>query len=105
MDNVDNSIGAGAIVHKVIVGAGLYVAIIALIVGCLCLGFQLSIPSLIDAKVNERMSELKADLAEKSADTKASVLAARQDARIALDKVEQTQVQLGAKGLVSPSTH
>lgn len=47
-----------------------------------------------DAKLDARMAKFDA-----------AANAAKQDARIALDKVEQTQVQLGAKGIVFPSTH
>lgn len=54
----------------------------------------LMVPQLIDSRVNAAIAEVNA-----TANT------ARQDARIALDKVEQTQVQLGAKGIVFPSTH
>lgn len=51
-------------------------------------------PAYIDAKV-----------AAGVAPAMATANTAREHARVALDKVEQTQVQLGAKGLVQPSTH
>lgn len=71
----------------------------------LVIGVMVFVPMLIESKVAERNAALETRLAEKSASVQAGVLSARQDARIALDKIEQTQVQLGAKGLVFPSTH
>lgn len=72
--------------------------IVALVFACVALGAVLvavlAMPQLTDAKIDARHAEIAAN-----------ANAARQDARIALDKVEQTQVQLGAKGIVFPSTH
>lgn len=65
----------------------------------------LLMPQIIRSEVGKGVAEAKADMAQQIADVKASVNTARQDSRIALDKIEQTQVQLGAKGLVQPSTH
>lgn len=77
---------------------GLFIAIFALAMAGLALGISVTsfviVPQMIDAKVAAGMAEAKA-----------TANAAREHARIALDKVEQTQVQLGAKGLVQPSTH
>ncbi len=51
-------------------------------------------PAYIDAKI-----------AAGVAPAMATAQAAKEHARVALDKVEQTQVQLGAKGIIQPSTH
>lgn len=73
-------------------------ATIALILSSLSLGILLAViplgVMLMDAKVTAGTAK-----AEATAQT------AKEHARVALDKVEQTQVQLGAKGLVQPSTH
>ena len=73
-------------------------ALAALIIGSVSFGgLLLAIPLLIllmDAKVTAGAAK-----AEATAQT------AKEHARVALDKIEQTQVQLGAKGLVQPSTH
>lgn len=58
-----------------------------------------------DAKVTISEARLDAKVSSGSAQNMAVANTAREHARIALDKVEQTQVQLGAKGLVVPSTH
>lgn len=85
--------------------AGLYIGIVALILAALALGMELTMSVVVDAKVKAGMAEVRGAVAQDVADAKASANTARQDARIALDKVEQTQTQLGAKGLVQPSTH
>lgn len=62
-------------------------------------------PQMVDAKVAAGVAEAKEAMADKAAEAKAIAQAGKEHARVALDKVEQTQVQLGAKGLVQPSTH
>jgi len=80
----------------------------------------LLMPKLIDAGVAKAVSEARANasielndakaqfgiqLAQVKSDATAIANTGREHARIALDKVEQTQVQLGAKGLIKPETH
>lgn len=73
-------------------------------------------PAYIDAKIaaGDARSDAKISASESRSETRIAVASAknesisntaREHARVALDKVEQTQVQLGAKGLVQPSTH
>lgn len=62
-------------------------------------------PLLIDSKVAAGVAQAREGMAQQAADAKATAQTAKEHARVALDKVEQTQVQLGAKGLVQPSTH
>lgn len=62
-------------------------------------------PQMVDAKVSAGVAEAKSAMAQQAADAKATAQTAKEHARVALDKVEQTQVQLGANGLVQPSTH
>ena len=77
---------------------------------------SLMIPAYVDSKMAQAVSESRATMAvqvadariamaQQVADAKASANTAREHARIALDKVEQTQTQLGAKGLIKPETH
>lgn len=76
----------------------LYVSIFSMVLSALCLGLFLMqtflMPQIIDSKVAAGVA--RAEAIAHTADT---------NARVALDKVEQTQVQLGAAGLVKPSTH
>lgn len=65
----------------------------------------LLMPEVIDSKVAAGVSEAKSSMAQQAADAKATAQTAKEHARVALDKVEQTQVQLGANGLVQPSMH
>lgn len=65
----------------------------------------LLMPYLIDSKVAAGVADAKSAMAQQAADAKATAQTAKEHARVALDKVEQTQVQLGANGLVQPSTH
>lgn len=74
--------------------SGLYVSIAAIILACINVGVLAMMPMIIDAKVQAGVAR-----AEMVAN------AGREHARIALDKVEQTQVQLGAKGLIDIEQH
>lgn len=65
----------------------------------------LLVPHIIQSMVQKGIAEFQASIAQQIADISATANTGRQDARIALDKVEQTQTQLGAKGLIQPSTH
>jgi hypothetical protein len=68
--------------------------IIALVLASVAIGVLILMPAYIDARVQAGVAK-----AEATAQT------AKEHARVALDKVEQTQVQLGAKGVIQPSTH
>lgn len=74
--------------------SGLYVSVAAIVLACVNLGVLLTIPTIIDAKVQAGVA--KAEMVAN---------AGREHARIALDKVEQTQVQLGSKGLIDIEQH
>lgn len=86
-----NSPSAHVVVHD---KSGLYVSIAAIILACVNLGVLIMMPTIIDAKVQAGVAR-----AEMTAN------AGREHARIALDKVEQAQVQLGAKGLIRIEQH
>lgn len=89
--NRRNSPSAHAVVHD---KSGLYVAVLSAVLAGIAIGILITVPSLIDSKVAAGVAKAEA-----------TAQAAKEHARVALDKVEQTQVQLGAKGLVDPSTH
>lgn len=84
-------------------------ATLAVVLGAAALGailvFAILVPYLIGAMVREGNANVRASVQEQVAVAQATAQAAKEHARVALDKVEQTQVQLGAKGLVQPSTH
>lgn len=85
-----------------------YVAFSWLLSGGALLGLilmALLIPQLIDSKVAAGVADAKTAMAQQAADAKATAQTAKEHARVALDKIEQTQVQLGANGLIKPSTH
>lgn len=74
--------------------SGLYVSVAAIVIACINLGVLAMMPMVIDSKVQAGVAK-----AEMVANT------GREHARIALDKVEQTQVQLGAQGLIKIEQH
>ena len=84
-------------------------AIVALVSACFALGavsmYVVLAAQLIDAKIAKGNAEVTASVQQQIAHAQETAQAAKEHARVALDKVEQTQVQLGAKGLVQPSTH
>jgi len=84
-------------------------AIVALVAACFALGmvsmYVITAAQLIDAKIAKGNAEVTASLQQQIAHAQETAQAAKEHARVALDKVEQTQVQLGAKGLIQPSTH
>lgn len=80
-------------------------AIIALIVAAVALVYAVARDQTIDAKIQAGMADVRAGMQQQVADASAVAHAADTNSRVALDKVEQTQVQLGAAGLVKPSTH
>ena len=92
-DNIDESVGNGSTVQKVVVldKSGLYIAIIALIMACLCFGYLLIMPSLIEAKVQAGVAQ-----------SNATAHNAEVHARVALDKVEDFRAKLAAKGIDVP---
>jgi hypothetical protein len=107
-DNIDDSVGNDSNVQKVVFVESKFV-MLACVIAALALGLVIANmvqqPQITDAKIDARMAELRAEMADRNAEAKAIATSGKQDARIALDKVEQTQVQLGAKGIVFPSTH
>lgn len=86
-----NSPSAHVVVHD---KSGLYIAVLAIVLSCVNLGVLAMLPTIIDAKVQAG-----------TARAEAIANSGREHARIALDKVEQTQIQLGAKGLIKVETH
>lgn len=84
-------------------------ATLAVVLGSVALGgLAVSVPLvllLMGTMVREGGAETRATVQEQVAESRAIAQAAKEHARVALDKIEQTQVQLGAKGLVQPSTH
>lgn len=65
----------------------------------------LLIPHVIDSRVAAGVAEAKESVAQQAADAQATANAGREHARIALDKVELMQVQLGQKGLIKTEAH
>lgn len=85
--------------------SGFWVSIIALVLAAFSAGIAIMQPSITEAKIDAGKAELRAEFAQQIADVQALANTSNQHARVALDKVEQTQVQLGAKGFIVPSTH
>lgn len=79
------------------------------IVSALALGLVIAnmvfAPQIIDAKLDARMAQLRAETAQQTEQAKATALAGNQHARIALDKVELIQIQLGQNGLIKTESH
>jgi hypothetical protein len=82
----------------------------------LVIGLMVFVPMLIDARVEARMAELRQvttqqlmdtrlAIAQQVADAKATSAAGTQHARIALDKVELLQIQLGQKKFINTADH
>lgn len=92
----DNSPQAHASVQD---RAGLYIAIVALILATLAIGLVIAMPHLIEAKVQAGIAEAKAAMQEQAAEANALAKVARSDAGVALDKVEDLRTQLAAKGI------
>lgn len=65
----------------------------------------LLMPQIIRSEVAKGVAEAKAEMAQQAADAKAEAKSGTQHARIALDKVELMQVQLGQKGLLKTEAH
>ncbi len=121
-DNIDESVGNGANVQKITLIDTKLVPwlMLACIVSALALGLVIANmvqqPQITDAKIDARMAELKADLAQQVADAKtamaqqiadakASANAGREHARVALSEVERANAELAAKGLIRKSEH
>lgn len=87
----DNSPQAHASVQD---RAGLFIAIVALIIATLSLGLQLSQPALMDAKIKAAMAE-----ANETAN------AARMFGRLANEKSDRVLAQLEARDMVKKENH
>lgn len=98
----DNSPQAHASVQD---RAGLYIAIVALIVATLSLGMQLMQSQLMDAKIDAGIAEAWAGIEQRLAETKQTANTGREHARIALSEVERANAELAAKGLIRKAEH
>ncbi len=105
--------GGTATVHDRL---GVYIAIIALLVAGMGLGYEISQSSsraetrqlqdqLLDAKIRAGMSEVRASTQQAIAQAQATAQAGKEHARIALDEVQRSNAQLEAKGLIRPANH
>jgi len=107
-DNVDQrgsrnrrySPSAHVVVHD---KSGLYVAVIAAVVGALALGALMMMPQIIEARVQAGMAEARASMQQQAEEAKAIADAGATDGRLALDRVEKAVAKLEAKGLIRES--
>lgn len=79
--------------------AGLYIAIVALILAVLAIGLVIMMPVVIEAKVQAGIAQAKADMQQQAAQAQATADAGREHARVALDKVEDFRSKLAEKGI------
>jgi hypothetical protein len=98
----DNSPQAHASVQD---RAGLYIAIVALILATLSIGLVIMMPVIIEAKVQAGIADARADMQQQVAKIEATANAGREHARIALSEVERANAELGAKGLIRKADH
>lgn len=96
----DNSPQAHASVQD---RAGLYIAIVALILATLAIGLMIAMPQIIDAKIQAGVERARADLQQQVEQAKAVADAGATDGRLALDRVEKAVAKLEAKGLIKES--
>ena len=87
----DNSPQAHASVQD---RAGLYIAIVSLIVACLSLGMQLTQSQLIDAKVEAAIAPARAEMHQ-----------ANTNALLAKDRTDKVAAALEARGLIKLENH
>jgi hypothetical protein len=85
--------------------AGLYIAIVAIILAALSIGLILTMPIIIDAKVQAGIADARADMQERLAKVEATANAGREHGRIALSEVERANAELAAKGLIRKADH
>jgi len=101
------SIGAGGSQSNASIQdrAGLYIAIVALILATLAIGLVITMPQIIDAKVQAGIAQARADMAQQMADAKSDMNSAQVNARLALDRVEKIGARLEEKGLIKLENH
>lgn len=103
----ENSPSAEANIHD---RTGLYIAILAMALGGMALGFEISRAmasaemrvlqeQAIDAKIQAGIERARADMQQQVATAQATAEAGRQHARVALDKVEDFRTKLAEKGI------
>lgn len=83
--------------------AGLYIAIVALILAVLAIGLVIMMPAVIEAKVQAGIAQAKSDMQQQVAQAQATADAGATDGRLALDRVEKAVAKLEAKGLIKES--
>lgn len=98
----DNSPQAHASVQD---RAGLYIAIVALILATLSIGLVLTMPVIVEAKVQAGIERVRADVQQQVATAQATANTGREHARIALSEVERANAELAAKGLIRKAEH
>lgn len=107
----ENSPSANASIHD---RTGLYIAILALAVAGMALGFEISRAmssaemralqgQAIDAKIQAGIERARADMQQQVEQAKAMADAGATDGRLALDRVEKAVAKLEAKGLIKES--
>ena len=85
--------------------AGLYIAIVALILAVLAIGLVIMMPIVIEAKVQAGIAQARADMQQQVADVRAIANTGREHGRIALSEVERANEELAGKGLIRRATH
>lgn len=98
----DNSPSANASIED---RAGLYIAIVALVLSVLAIGLSITMPRLIQAEVSAAVERARAEMQQQIATAQATSNAGREHARIALAEVERANAELAAKGLIRKAEH
>lgn len=79
--------------------AGLYVAVLALAVAVYAVSKLSDVPLIVDSKVQAGMAQASKEMQAEVAKANAVAHTAETHARVALDKVETAEVELGKKGI------
>lgn len=81
------------------------ISIVALTLAALSIGLVLTMPILIEAKVQAGIADARADMEHQVAKIEATANAGREHGRIALSEVERANAELAAKGLIRRADH
>lgn len=98
----DNSPQAHASVQD---RAGLYIAIVALIMATLALGLEIQNSRTTDAKIAAGVAEARAQMSEQLAKAQADMHLAETNALLAKDRTDKIAAALEARGLIKLENH
>jgi hypothetical protein len=81
------------------------ISIVALTLAALAIGIIITMPVIIEAKVQAGIADARADMQQQLAKVEATANAGREHGRIALSEVERANAELAAKGLIRKAEH